>query len=204
MKPKQIIDANLFPQSQDWEAFIELSQSVHAISQAYFDCANVALDRELKCKQYERWGYYSSPRYKNTLFHDNFHIHLKNFGQGGLQLEFCWNYELQLRFAHSHRLDREKVISLLKQEEYLCIREAFDKVVIPRAFGDVDMYMHRQDFYFGHANDGNWSNEIHQLAWHAGNETEKFVKQCIDKIERFTLNPEVTAAMEKLHREATI
>ena len=204
MKTKQIIDANLFPESQDWEAFLELSKSVHAISQAYFDRANVALDRELKQKQYKDWGYHTTPRFKNNVFHDHFNLYLKSFGIGGLELQFCWNYELQLKLVEPFKLDRDKVISLLKRDEYTCIKDAFDKVVYSREFGDVDMYMHRQDFHFDHPNDGDWSRDIYQLAWYAGNETEAFVKQCIGKIERFTLKPEVTAAMEKLHREAAI
>ena len=60
--------------------------------------------------------------------------------------------------------------------------------------------MERRNFTFGLPNDGQLTER--ELVWAAAKYEDEFVRQAVEKIERFTKNPEVTQQIRELTQMA--
>ena len=202
MKAEDIDNDNLFSDEKDWSAFLELADQKDSVMRLWSKRATDLLLETLKNKEYPGWDSYETPRAKNS-FHNDVRLYLTECGRAGLDIRFAWDFELHLHLSETAtEYNSDKINLLLREDRYRGILDAFSKTEVNRHYRSHSKYMQYRDYKFESPDDGNFS--IETLAWYAGNRTEELVKQCIDKIERFTLNPEVTAAMEKLHHEATI
>ena len=202
MKTEDIDNDNLFSDEKDWSAFLELADQKDSVMRLWSKRATDLLLETLNSKEYPGWGLYEIPRHK-TSYNNEVRLYLTEFGRDGLDIRISWNFELHLHLSETAtEYNSDKINTLLKEERFSSILAAFSKTDVSKHYGSHSKYMQSPDYKFESPDDGNFP--IETLAWYAGNRTEEFVKQCIDKIERFTLNPDVTTAMEKLHHEATI
>jgi hypothetical protein len=186
-------EPKLFPESADWNSFIELSNHRPQIIDQWYVKATRALQTRLASCLSEEWAVDST-----WGGHHDTRIYLKKESLKSIFLGFGWNYDLNLVSELSLGLEFSAIRELLQTPTYSPILDAFDH--LGETCNDCRLARCSRSFHFDTPFDGNFG--VNELAWYAGNETEKFVDQAVAQIEKFTDNPNITNLLLKLNETA--
>jgi len=187
----------MFDTAEKWIAFTDLAKQKDNFRNTYLNRAAQALFKYFTSNPVEGWTC--------EVWHNNvidLRWYLTDFGKDSLALGVVWNYHFTLHLMNKLRFDTNKVDALLKTE-YSLIMSSFDRV--DRQFEPEIKVMENRNYVFGDPCDSNFENEyIDRLAWYAGNQTEKFVSQIINKVERFTKNEKLTKMLYEINKRSEI
>lgn len=125
--------------------------------------------------------------------------YLKDFGKGSLSLAIGWSFQFVLHIDDIKSFDSNKIDNLLKNECTQII-STFDRV--DRQFEHQLKVVETGNYYFNSPYDSNFDSD--QLAWFAGNQTEKFVEQIINKVEKFRKNAVLTQMLYQVNEKSRI
>lgn len=182
-----------FPTSEDWNAFNELADARDKISEEWLSIPTIKIHEHLIKNPQKGWS--SIPWGCKTI---DTKLYLTDFGPDSLFLCFAWTYELHLLLWNHDDFDSDEMNRLLNTTEYAPILGAFDRIDL--SFEKNTKAVHYRNFSFGSPNDGNIP--VNELAWYAGNETDKFVEQAISQLERFTKDEQITYLLGELNRRS--
>jgi hypothetical protein len=181
----------LFPTLEHWTAFHELTEMKKSMERTCLARATSRIRRHFSERPSEGWECGiapSSDRDVDTIWY------LNDYGPTSLHLMYGWNYELQLRPANWGFYQSMDV------SQFDAVKSGFAR--IDRVMQGGSIFMENRNFSFGLPNDGHLSPL--ELVWAAAYYEDEFVKQAIEKIERFTTDPAITAAIRELNRIATV
>lgn len=181
----------LFPTLEHWTAFHELIQMKPSMERACLARATSRIRDHFSEKPSEGWACGIAP---NTDSDVDTIWYLKDYGSTSLHLRYGWNYELQLR-PESWEFYQSMDVSQFDK-----VKSGFAR--IDRVMQGGSIFMERRNFSFGLPNDGHFSPL--ELVWASARFEDEFVKQAIEKIERFTRNQSITDAIRELNRIATV
>ena len=139
----------------------------------------------------DRWGFISWNVWDFRWF-------VKEFEKDSLCLWYHTN-TLHL-WCNGNFYDKRKVFEMLQEIKYTPIISSFERQdEIFNADNDCRI-VERGNFSFGSKNDGHL--DIDQLAWYANYETDKFVKQLAEKVDRFRKSQEITELFIEINKTA--
>lgn len=107
---------------------------------------------------------------------------------------------INIGYADNHlrvfyeKLDTEKVNELIKNPRFDKIKQCFDRI---DGQDNATIAWETNNFYFDTPYDGNFS-DTRLLAWFAGNRTEEFADQLINKVRKFQ-TPEITELFREIN-----
>jgi len=181
----------LFPTIDHWLSFNELADQRNAIYEDFFRQATRKIREHFNANPAPGWNMKPwGAEYRDTKWY------LEEFGTNSLFLCYAWEYELQLRLHDLQVMDTDAITKALESNHYMELKAAFQR--IDRYMQADSKLMERRNFRLGSPHDGSLSPR--ELVWYAGLKTDEFVRQAIEKIERFTRNETVTAQIRELNR----
>ena len=181
----------LFPTLEHWTAFLELVDMKDSMVRACLARVTSRIRHHFDEKPSEGWTWAIAPnadRDVDTIWY------VKDYGPASLRLMYGWRYELQLRpenWGHYQSMD---------SSQFDTVKSAFAR--IDRYMQGDSIFMEKRNFSFGLPNDGHLTER--DLVWAAAYYEDEFVKQAIEKIERFTKNQTITDAICELNHIATV
>jgi len=180
---------NLFDTPEKWNAFVELSNFRGEIEFKWLANATQKVRKHFLDHPPEYWTFESWDNDVDTRWH------LSEFGRSSLAVGFGWNYQFLLHLIDFEKFDSELITENLRTEKFSPILRCFDR--IDRQFETNAKALEYQNFHFGSTNDGRIP--VSELAWYAAHETDQFVAQAIEKVERFTNDSMITGLMRELN-----
>ncbi len=181
----------LFPSIEHWTAFLELVDMKDGMVRACLARVTSRIRHHFDENPSEGWAWDCAPnadRDADTIWY------LKDYGPASLRLMFGWRYELQLR------PENFGCYQSMNKSQFDAVKSGFAR--IDRYMQGGSIFMEKRNFSFGLPNDGHLTQR--DLVWVAARFEDEFVKQAIEKIERFTRNQTMTAAIYELNRIATV
>lgn len=194
MQNELITEASkLFPTFDHWQSFLELSAQTNAIKESWFTEATTQIRRHFMKTLNPEWGFepFSSTHRDTRWF-------IKEYGPESLAFSFAWCYRLDLKIWNPQKFKNQPVTDALKTSEYSAIPLAFGRIDQQGAWGSELIEIGNYSF------ETSGSRQLSELdlAWFAAHETDSFVDQAIEKIERFTNSSDVTDALRRLNQLA--
>lgn len=196
MQNELITDASkLFPTFDHWQSFLELLNQKDAIKDFWFIDATTRIRRHFMDSLNTEWGFepFGSPQRDTRWF-------LREFGPDSLAISFAFYYRFDLKIWNAQRFAAKPVTDGLKTSDFGSVLLAFGQIDRQGEWGSE--LIQTNGFSFGEG--GRRPNTDLELAWFAAHETEAFVAQAVEKIERFTSSQEATEALRKLNQMAQI
>ncbi len=187
---------NLFDTPDKWDSFLELSNHRDNIRDKFFSKIKAPLMKYFNDNPVEGWvcESWGSPNYDMRWY-------LTDFGKNSLAIGIGWSFDFVLTLEDFEKFDSDRMNILMKQPEYAKILAAFGR--IDYQFTEARRKVIESGNYsFGCAYDNNFEGFKYQLAWYAGNRTNDFVQQIINKVEKFRRNEEVTRQLYQLNHNA--
>lgn len=187
----------MFDTSEKWNAFVELANHKETIKNIYFQKLKQPLLNYFNSNPVDGWVCepWGDPLYDIRWY-------LKDFGKSSLALAIGWTFEFHLHIEDITSFDTKKINELLKGE-YSVLLAAFDRV--DRQFEQNTKAMEYRNYSFGSPFDSYFDNsQLDRLAWFAGNETESFVNQIIQKVDRFRKDTNLTNLLYEINKKAKI
>lgn len=183
---------NLFPSLEHWEGFRELARHQDQLRSEFFAPATRDIREHFRQNLPDVWvcEAFGNQKEDTRWYHSD-------FGPNSLSLWFGWKYQFILRLQDEAGFDSEGISKALLSPEYAPVQAA-----MMRCDHHPDSnckLFEKYNYNFGTASDGQISENA--LAWFAYHEREEFVRQSIEKIERFLGSPEVVRLLEKLNSE---
>jgi hypothetical protein len=183
----------LFDTPEKWNLFLELVCRKDSIRDKWF-----TILKEKANKYFSTEGVVNGWGFKSSGFW-NFHWYLSVHGEKSISLWLeAGNF---LLYADGSYINIEEAESLLRTERFALIITAFGNN-IQELFNGNYFVKEERNFIFDSPDDGNFHYD--RLAWYAGNRTEDFLEQIIDKVNRFRKNPEITKLLHELNSETKI
>jgi hypothetical protein len=187
MENKLIIQSSeLFKDFETWESFIELQRIIPQIKNSWIskfskELIQINVPPTWNFKRKENGGvwFLSSETKKEKSL--------------GLWIE---NEQFSL-WADQNQFDIEIIKSLIKQNEFVALKEQFKESEISEG---RDAYIIREKGTFQYES---ISLESNSFAWVAGNKPEIIVNQLNEKLQNF-FTPEITAMFQKINDAARI
>jgi hypothetical protein len=187
----------IFDSYEKWNAFIELANQRDAIRLFYFQKLKQPLLKYFSENPVEGWVCEPWGDINCDL-----RWYLKDFGIRSLSLAIGWQFHFVLHIDDIGSFDSKKIDDLLRSE-YSIILSSFDRV--DRQYELNLKVVEVRNYSFNCPYDTCFDNsQIDRLAWFAGNETEKFARQIIKKVERFRLNKELTKMLYELNERTKV
>lgn len=174
----------LFDSPKKWEAFLALSYQNQAIQDRWWRCLQTELFQRAMQQSHPEW---------EVLKWNSWDIewYVKGYPDSSLYIHFCG---VKFRVVMGSYLDPAKVAVLLAESRFDAIRMAFDRV---DEVSTTEIAVERKNFIFGAPQDG-FFEDVHVLAWYAGNRTEEFADQVMRKVDRLR-TPEITALFREIN-----
>lgn len=187
----------LFDSPEKWNAFVELANQKETIKWHYFQKLKQPLLNYFNANPVEGWA---CEPWGNHLY--DVRWYLPEYGKNSLGLAIGWTFEFHLRLEDPAGFDSEKMTQLLKTD-YSMLLSGFNR--IDRQFEHHSKAIETRNYAFGSPYDFNFDNaQLDKLSWYAGNKTDDFVRQIIEKVERFRQNKEFTRMLRELHERTKI
>ncbi len=179
----------IFDSPEKWKAFVELSNQKDNINIQW--CAN--LRKELS--KYYLHESNLDPKWDFKFNNDfEFNWFLKDYPDShfaSLWFEIKFNGRFSLFSSNNPKY----VISLIKQQKFLPLLNCFE-ATIDSSVEDGYIIYEEDNFRFENQNDSDL--DFDRLSWFAGNETDSFKNQIIDKVNKFI---NVTNLLEDINEE---
>lgn len=187
--------AKLFPTYEHWKSFLELSGYKDEIGQYWLQEATNKIRKHFIETLSAEWS--CEPFWVSNVDTRWF---LREFGPDSLEICYVDSYRLDLRLNNDvNRYDQETIKRLLKTDpEYGLIYSSFDRIDLQFDYGSL--LIEYRDYVLSENN--NAFLEKVELAWYASHQTEEFVRQKIEKIQKFTSSPKITSLFRKLNQAA--
>jgi hypothetical protein len=184
----------LFESPEKWNSFLELTNQIPAIKYQYFQKVKQPLQKYFNENAVEGWicEPWGDPNFDMKWY-------LQDFGKESLALAIGWKFQFVLFLGNQNKFDTYKIDELLKGK-YSPIISAFDRV--DRQFEPQFKIVESGNYIFDSPYDGHFDENT--LSWYAGNQTEKFVKQIIDKVERFRKDERLTNMLYEINQLSMI
>lgn len=194
MQNELITEASkLFPTFDHWQGFLELSNQTNAIKEFWFTDATTQIRRQFIKSLNSEWAFEPiGASHRDTRWF------LKEHGPDSLALSFSYFYRLDLRIGNPQKFNTKLVTDALKTSEFSPILLAFGRIDRQGEWGSELIEIGNYSF----APSGSRQLSELDLAWFAAHETDLFVAQAIEKIERFTNSTKVTEALRSLNQLA--
>lgn len=179
--------AKIFDDPIKWNSFIEMCKMEQGIKNKWNEELRIALQKYNASDTVNGWEFRKTSIGECVWF-------LDEFGQNSLSIWFEEGRNVSLWASHE-LFDKEKVKKLLLSDDYqslMCFRRD-EEFVGPYAIRE------RGNFKFNDANDEELSAEV--LAWYAGNKTEDFVTQVMEKVDRIRKDERLTQLLQEINRE---
>ncbi|MGZ0707493.1 hypothetical protein ACWPKO_04055 [Coraliomargarita sp. W4R53] len=200
MNPKEIInhEPKIFPSAEAWNAFNELVNARQSVVDEWYRIATQRLQKELSelLKLNKDWSFCNWDHDREIK------VYLKEFGDESLLIGFGWQYQFHLYLFNPSKFNTTIIDELLRADKFTPVLDCVDNLDKNRLYEEKTKAMSNRNFRFGSVNDGRL--DPNELAWHAGNETDEFVKQALEQIEKFTSDTHITELMIELNRQAKI
>ncbi|MCU0440598.1 MAG: hypothetical protein MUC49_22105 [Raineya sp.] len=187
----------IFDTSEKWNAFVELANQKDVMKWHYFQKLKQPLLNYFNANPVEGWicEPWGDPNYDLRWY-------LKDFGKNSISLAVGWFFQFVLHVGDTNTFDTKKVDDLLKSD-YSILLSSFDRV--DKQFEHHLKVVEVRNYSFNSPYDTNFDDsQVDKLAWFAGNETEKFTKQIISKVERFRQNKDLTKMLYDLNAKTKI
>jgi hypothetical protein len=178
----------MFDTVDKWNAFLNLIAKKDEIRNQWFlEAKNQIVDYFSKNVvdnwSYSAWGVWDIRWY------------ISSFTRDSLCLYWNGGYSLNL-WVNSNVHNSVNMSTLLQTPKYAALMTCFDRV--DTVLEGDNKLIERGNFSFECQFDGNFNSD--QLSWYAGHETDKFVRQLVDKVERLRKNPEITALLMEINK----
>jgi hypothetical protein len=172
-----------------WNAFLDLYAAKQFIQNEWFRVLKAEADRKFKTDEFvEGWGYDSWGIWDMQWFQ-------KPHGDQSIRLFFGWDGVFALRCNNDNYL---KIHDLVKTEKFAPLLNCFIQDD-GRFVGDI-IIKEIRNFSFNSPYDKRFDPE--RLSWYAGNKTEKFLDQIVEKVNRFRKDPKINLLLHELNLEA--
>lgn len=187
----------LFDTPEKWNAFVEMAKQKDLMIYRYFQKLKYPLlkyfnENPVKGWICDSWG---DPNF-------DFKWYIKDFGKNSLALTIGWRFEFHLHIEDISNFDTNKINELLKSD-YTLLLSAFDR--IDRQYDTKSKVVETRNYAFNSPYDSNFDNsQLDKLAWFAGNETERFAEQIINKVEKFRKNEILTKMLYEINERSRI
>jgi len=187
----------LFDTPEKWNAFVEMANHKEAMKLQYLQKAKNPLLKYFNENFVDGWV---CEPWGNTAY--DIRWYLKDFGKNSIALALGWTFHFILHVEDINSFDTNKINELLKSE-YSLILSSFDR--IDRQFENQLKVVEVRNYYFNSPFDSNFDDaHVDQFAWFVGNETDKFVQQIINKVDRFRKSPKLTQMIYELNQKSRI
>jgi len=175
----------MFDTPEKWNSFQELVNQNGNIQNRWWQSLQSAV-YQIECTmgnpnwEIKKWGGWDIKWY------------VKGENENSLVIHFTGDY---FRICASGHLDFAKVNELIVDQRFNPIKACFDRIDVVSQ-NDTIVCEYR-NFSFGSSYDGRFPN--HQtLSWYAGNRTNDFAKQLIEKVRKIQ-TPEITALFREIN-----
>lgn len=176
---------DLFDTPEKWNSFIALSNKKNEINNEWYKKAKTGIISHFINDSVEGWSYVNWNIWDYRWF-------LEDFGKESLCL---WMFSNRIGlWLNGNLFDSKKATTLLSTEKYAPLLS----VLRPDNIFDNDWKVFEVgNFSFDTVNDGHFESD--KLAWYAGNETEKYVEQVVEKVNRIRKNSELTQLLREIN-----
>jgi len=182
----------LFDTSEKWNTFLELVWQKDSIRNQWYTSLKETANKHFSTNDIvEGWSF-------NSWGVWDMHWYLSRHGDKSISLILGWWGELSLH-ADGNFYDVEEANQLLKTEKYSPILSAFSR--IDRFYEGNRIVTESRNFVFGSPYDSRF--DLDRLAWFAGNKTDLFMNQIIEKVNRFRKDMKITNLLIELNSETT-
>ena len=191
MQKELITEAtNLFPTLDYWQSFLELYHLKEWIKEDWFTEATNRIRRHFTENLNPVWGF---EPWGNTKTDTRWF--LNEFGSNSLGITFAWKYSFRLKIWDTNRFIPRVVTEALRTSNFSPVLMAFSRI------DDQDhrdfILSEERNYLFPSSPSGQITEDV--LSWFAAHETESFVNQSVEKVERFTNSVEVTESIRQLN-----
>jgi len=183
--------SNLFPTIDHWQSFLELYSITDSIRDTWFKDATTRIRRHFMENLNSDWGFEpcGAPHRDTRWF-------LREFGPESLSVNFIYHYRLDLRVWNAeHKFIPCVVSEALKTNDFSSVHMAFSRIDRQGEWGSE--LIEERNYVFQSALSAQLTER--ELAWFVAHETESFVNQSVEKVERFTNSVEVTESIRQLN-----
>lgn len=174
----------IFSDKEQWDSFLEICKNKDNIKGYWFSKFREKINEQFAINNIsDSWGFSSWGIWDFKWF-------IKEFGRESLGIWYQGNsFYLS---GNGNLYDGKQIFNMLQESKYTPIVSAFDRQdEIPSVEANANIrIVERGNFYFGEYNDGYLDTD--QLAWYAHYKTDDFVKQLIEKVDRFRKSEEIT------------
>lgn len=181
---------NLFDTPEKWNYFLELYSKKDQIKDLYFIKVQTDLNKIFRqIDVVENWDF--------SIKNNQYKWFLKEFGEKSLCIYFNTHNGIFHFLGDADNFDLDKVKAALKTEYFAKILNFIER--IDEINDGWHLVIEKGNFNFSSAYDGNFDGD--KLAWYAGNRTEEFVNQIVEKVNRIRKSPELTQLLRELSEQ---
>lgn len=177
----------LFDAPEKWNAFCELKNQADNIQNHWWSTLQKEVYRKSISESNPDWDVYIWNNWDIMWF-------IKGESNKSLAVHF-WGEAVRI-FCNYGDLNTSKVTNLIKDNRFDAIKLCLDR--IDGSNWETIGWEHR-NFHFGTELDGNFPNAT-SLAWYAGNRTDDFATQIMNKVKKFQ-TPEITALFKEINEK---
>ena len=175
----------IFDTPEKWNAFCELKNQADNIQNRWWKKLQIEVNRRFIDESNSDW---------DIATWNNWDIkwYIKGESNKTLAVHF-WGDGFRV-FYNFGDLDKEKVTNLIKENRFNAIKLCLDRI---DGSNDETIGWEHRNFHFGTDMDGYFPNAT-SLAWYAGNRTEDFATQILNKMKKFQ-NPEIVNLFKEIN-----
>ncbi|MEI6766792.1 MAG: hypothetical protein WCM76_14275 [Bacteroidota bacterium] len=179
----------MFDTPEKWNAFLELFWQRDEIRNQWYSKLKEEANKRFKRVDSENgWSF-------NSWGFWDMHWYLTADGDKSISLLLGWWGELTL-FCDENYFDTVKITELLKTEKFAPLLSGFNR--IDRFFERGRIAIEIRNFSFASVYDSHF--DLERLAWFAGNKTEDFLNQIVNKVNIYREDEKMTSLISELNQ----
>lgn len=178
----------MFDSPEKWNAFLELVCQKDEIRNQWYQKLKEEANKKFSTDElvegwvFNSWGVW------------DLHWYQKVHGDKSIGLLIGWWGEMTL-YCNSDFYDTVKIHDLLRTERFAPLLSCFNR--IDRFYEGGRLAIEMRNFSFGSPHDTKFDTD--RLSWYAGNQTDDFLNQLVEKVNRYRKNEEMNSLLHELN-----
>lgn len=178
----------MFDSPEKWNAFLELLWQKDEIRNQWYQKLKEEANKKFSTDEFvEGWVF-------NSWGVWDLHWYQKEHGDKSIGLLIGWWGEMTL-YCNSDFYDTVKIHDLLRTERFAPLLSCFNR--IDRFYEGGRLAIEMRNFSFGSPHDTKFDTD--RLSWYAGNQTDDFLNQLVEKVNRYRKNEEMNSLLHELN-----
>ena len=178
----------MFDSPEKWNAFLELVCQKDEIRNQWYQKLKEEANKKFSTDEFvEGWVF-------NSWGVWDLHWYQKEHGDKSIGLLIGWWGEMTL-YCNSDFYDTVKIHDLLRTERFAPLLSCFNR--IDRFYEGGRLAIEMRNFSFGSPHDTKFDTD--RLSWYAGNQTDDFLNQLVEKVNRYRKNEEMNSLLHELN-----